>query len=82
MDEGKSLVKTSDLYFAAYLQSIGCKITHVDKDGAKNLFTFEDEQNRKELKEDYFNEDKKSAIPALRFANAIRSLKTMCYVRN
>jgi hypothetical protein len=75
-------VRTSDLYFAAYLQSMGCKISHIEKDGTKNLFTFEDDQNRIDLKENYFNEDPKSAVPALRFANAIRSLKTLCYVRS
>lgn len=81
-DEKNNLVKTSDLYFAAYLQSVGCKISHIDKDGAKNLFTFEDDQNRTNLKENYFNETIESSVPALKLANSIRSLKTLCYVRN
>jgi len=76
------LIKTSDLYFAAYLQSIGCKIINTEKDGAKNIFTFKDDQKRDNLKENYFNEDAQSAVPALRFANNVRSLKTMVYVRN
>jgi hypothetical protein len=72
-------VKTSDLYFAAYLQSVGCKISKIDKEGSKNIFTFEDEQNRLNLKENYFNEDEKSAVPALKLANNVRSLKTLCH---
>jgi Domain of unknown function (DUF5659) len=80
MDEKN--IRTSDLYFAAYLQSVGCKIVNIDKDGTKNLFTFADDQNRKSLKEDYFNEAKGSEVPALKLANSIRSLKTLCYVKN
>ena len=75
-------IKTSDLYFAAYLQSVGCKIAHIDKDGTKNIFTFNDEEGRDNLKENYFNKDPESAVPALEFANSIRSLKTCCYVKS
>ena len=80
MNEGLS-IKTSDLYFAAYLQSSGCKIINVEKDGTKNIFTFENKEQRENLKENYFNEASESAIPALKFANTIKSLKTLCYVR-
>jgi 1,4-dihydroxy-2-naphthoyl-CoA synthase len=74
-------VRTSDLYFAAFLQTIGCKIVTTEQKEGKHFFCFEDEQSRKDLKEIYFNKDLKSAIPALEFANSIRSLKTLCYVR-
>jgi hypothetical protein len=77
-----NLIKTSDLYFAAYLQCMGCKIVKTDKESSKCVFTFEDHQNRNDLKDDYFNENEESNIPALKYANAIRSLKTFCYVRN
>ena len=77
----KEVIKTSDLYFAAFLQAVGCKIVGTEKDGPKNIFVFEDDQNRTNLKELYFNEDASSAVPALRFANNIRSLKTRCYVK-
>jgi hypothetical protein len=77
----KQQIKTSDLYFAAFLQSMGCKIVKTDQEGNKNVFTFEDEQDRTNLKDDYFNANKESAVPALTFANSIRSLKTLCYVR-
>ena len=76
---GKYTIITSDLYFAAYLQSVGCRISKIDKDGTKNIFTFDDEQKRETLKEDYFNEDINSAVPALKFANNVRSLKTLCH---
>jgi len=75
-------IRTSDLYFAAYLQCMGCKIVKTEKDGPKNIFTFEDEAKRENLKENYFNEHPNSAVASLKFANAIRSLKTFCYVRN
>jgi len=78
---GKASIETSDLYFAAYLQTIGCKRTEMRKEGNKAVFTFEDEKNRPNLKEAYFSEEQSSAVPALTFANAIRSLKTLCYVR-
>jgi hypothetical protein len=75
-------VKTSDLYFAAYLQCMGCKVIKTEKEGTKTIFIFEDEQNRVDIKENYFNEAVESAIPCLQYANTVRSLKTLCYVRN
>jgi len=77
-----SIIETSDLYFASFLQCMGCKITTTKKENSKCIFSFDDPQNRDNLKDEYFNEDAKSAIPALHYANAIRSLKTFCYVRN
>jgi hypothetical protein len=78
----KTRIITSDLYFAAFLQSAGCKIIETKRDTEnKNIFVFEDEQGRKTLSGSYFNQDEASAIPALRYANAIRSLKTMIFVR-
>jgi hypothetical protein len=78
----ENLIKTSDLYFAAYLQCMSCKIVKTEKEGTKTIFTFEDKEDRKDLKDLYFNSDANSAIPALDYANAIRSLKTRCYVKN
>jgi hypothetical protein len=77
----ENVIKTSDLYFAAFLQSAGCKIVKTDKEGSKNIFHFQNDQNR-DLQSAYFNEGEESKIPALKFANAVRSLKTMVYVRN
>lgn len=74
-------IKTSDLYFAAFLQCKGCKIIETEKEGTKCIFIFEDPQNRNNLKDIYFNELEESSIPALTYANAIRSLKTRCYVK-
>jgi hypothetical protein len=77
-----NLLKTSDLYFAAFLQCSNCKIIKTEKEGSKTNFTFEDDNSHPDLKDAYFNETSGSAIPALKYANAIRSLKTFCYVRN
>ena len=76
---GNITIRTSDLYFAAFLQSVGCKISKIEKEGSKNIFTFDDDKNRTDLKESYFNESDKSAVPALKLANNVRSLKTLCH---
>jgi len=75
-------VKTSDLYFAAFLQCMGCKIVKTEKENSKCIFTFEDLQKRDNLKDIYFNDSDESKIACLKYANAIRSLKTFCYIRN
>jgi hypothetical protein len=75
-------VKTSDLYFAAFLQCLGCKIVKTDKQASKFTFIFEDSENMENMKESYFNEGVESSIPALKYANTIRSLKTLLYVHN
>ena len=77
-----NIIKTSDLYFASFLQCMGCKITKTERENSKCIFTFEDPQNRDNLKDSYFNETEESAVPALKYSNSIRSLKTFCYVRN
>lgn len=77
-----NMIRTSDLYFASYLQCMGCKIVKTDKESSKCIFSFEDSLNRENIKDNYFNESVESSIPALKYANAIRSLKTFCYVRN
>lgn len=77
----ENMIKTSDLYFASFLQCMGCKIVKTERENSKCVFTFEDSQNRKDLKDSYFNESEESSIPALKYANAVRSLKTFCYVR-
>ncbi len=77
-----NLIKTSDLYFAAYLQCMGCKISKTERESSKCVFSFEDPQKRENLKDSYFNESETSSIPALRYANAVRSLKTLCYIRS
>jgi len=61
---------------------MGCKITKTERENSKCIFTFEDPQNRDNLKDSYFNETEESAVPALKYSNSIRSLKTFCYVRN
>ena len=75
------LIKTSDLYFAAFLQCVGCRIIETEKDGNKSIFTFENSEGRENLKEVYINEDIASSIPALKYANSVRGLKTYCYIK-
>ena len=83
----ENIIKTSDLYFAAYLHAKGCKISRINIEGGKgkgketNVFCFEDESGEGKLTNSYFNCDEDSAIPALTYANSIKAIKTMCYVR-
>jgi len=81
MDTKATVIVTSDLYFASYLHAVGCKIVKTENDGGKSTFHFQCDPKQGELKEWYFNFDEQSAIPALKYADSIRSLKTMCYVR-
>jgi hypothetical protein len=80
MNEDK-LIRTSDLYFAAFLQCVGCKLVSTERDGNKNTFTFENAEGHEKLKEAYINEDISSSVPALKYANNVRSLKTYCYIK-
>ena len=80
MDEER-FIDTSDLYFAAFLQCVGCKITSTEKQGSKNIFTFSNEEGRENLREAYINNDLSSHVPALKYANNIRGLKTYCYIK-
>jgi Domain of unknown function (DUF5659) len=75
-------IKTSDLYFAAFLQCKGCKIVKTEKQGPKCTFIFEETEEIESFKDAYFNESSESSIPCLSYANAVRSLKTLCYVHN
>ncbi|MDO8640923.1 MAG: hypothetical protein Q7R33_05215 [Nitrosarchaeum sp.] len=81
-----SKIATPDLYFAAYLKAKSCQIVDVQREGQKTIFTFDVSDSKMttaELKQGYFNNDNaKSAVCALAFADAIRSLKTLCHVED
>ena len=84
MTEGNNMVDpidTSDLYFAAFLHAIGCKIQGTRAEGPQTHFIFEVTEERGNLKQIYFNNDKDSAVPAQTLCNSIKALKTMCFVK-
>ena len=80
-------ITTPDLYFAAYLKAKNCHIVGVQKEGSKTIFTFDVDDSGltvQELKFGYFNndDDEKFSVIAILFADAIRSLKTLCHVED
>jgi hypothetical protein len=72
--------RTSDLYFAAYLQVAGVQMLRTDRNGSgKVSFIFDMSiANIEELKGAWFNQSGK--VPALPYANAIKSLKSICHM--
>lgn len=72
--------RTSDLYFAAYLQVAGVPMTRTEKNGSgKVSFIFDTStSNMSELKNLWFSQNGK--IQALPYANAIKSLKSICHM--
>ncbi len=72
--------RTSDLYFAAYLQVAGVQMEHTERNGSgKVTFVFDTSIcNIDELKHAWFSQSGK--VPALPYANAIKSLKSICHM--
>jgi hypothetical protein len=86
-DKIENSIVTPDLYFAAYLKTKNCQIINVQRQGSKTIFTFDVIDSKLtvlELKHGFFNndEDVKFAICANAYADAIRSLKTLCHVES
>lgn len=80
MSKDANEFRTSDLYFAAYLQVAGVQMTRSDRNGSgKVSFIFDTSiANVEELKSAWFNQSGK--VPALPYANAIKSLKSICHM--
>jgi Domain of unknown function (DUF5659) len=72
--------RTSDLYFAAYLQVAGTPMVKTDRNGnGKVSFIFDTSvTNIEELKTAWFSRQGK--IFALPYADAIKSLKSICHM--
>lgn len=72
--------KTSDLYFAAYLQTAGAPMARHKRNGAGRVsFIFDvTVVNIDELTQAWYSQQGK--IPALPFANNIKNLKAICHM--
>ena len=72
--------KTSDLYFAAYLQVAGTPMVRTDRgNNGKVSFVFDiSVVNIEELKRAWFSRQGK--VEALPYADAIKSLKSICHM--
>lgn len=85
--DSTKVLMTPDLYFAAYLKAKDCQIIEIKKEGTKAIFSFDITNSNMELtdlKHGYFNNDKneKYGVSASIYADAIRSLKTLCHVED
>jgi transposase len=72
--------RTSDLYFAAYLQTAGVEMKKTERgnDNGKVYFVFDTSiANIEELKTAWFNNMGK--VPANPFSHAIKNLKSLCH---
>lgn len=72
--------RTHDLYFAAFLQTAGVPLADTVREsgGRKVAFVFDTRTtNLPELKTTYYNQT--ARIPALPYANNIKSLKALCH---
>lgn len=72
--------RTHDLYFAAYLQTAGVPLVRPDREanGRKVAFVFDvSAVNLAQIKNTYYSQS--ARIPALPFANNIKSLKALCH---
>jgi hypothetical protein len=72
--------RSSDLYFSAYLQVAGVQMLRTERNGnGKVSFIFDTSiANVEELKSAWFNMSGK--VPALPYANAVKSLKSQCHM--
>lgn len=75
----KDTFRTPDLYFAAYLQTAGVDLKRTDRENNRVYFVFDSSiSNIEELKTGWFN--KTAKVPALPFADNIKSLKSVCHM--
>lgn len=84
MSTGKSTMefKTSDLYFAAYLQTAGVELKRTDRhaDSGKVFFVFDSSvSNVEDLKAAWFNNTGK--VAANPYAHNLKTLKSLCHMR-
>lgn len=73
--------RTSDLYFAAYLQVAGVAMMRTERNGhGKISFVFDPTiSNIEELKNAWFAQTGK--VAGLPYANAIKALKSICHMQ-
>jgi hypothetical protein len=77
-DSGSHIV--SDIYFAAFLRTMGCKLMRNDRKGKKTLFVFEDTEKLQELKMSYYNRADDVKVIPLEFVGHVKDLKSLCYM--
>ena len=73
----ESKYRTADLYYAAYLKTAGVSLLDAEREGSRVYFIFESSDMIPELKKQYFNRESK--VPALTYADDIRSMKALTF---
>lgn len=68
--------ETSDLYLSAFLKAKGMRFIGKKQNGHRFLFVFEDQTNRKELINEFFND---GLVSITAFRSAIQDLKTIVF---
>lgn len=80
---GNGEIRTSDLYFAAYLQTAGVPMKRTERpgdNGGKVYFVFDTSiTNIEELKTAWFNNSGK--VAANPYAYNVKSLKALCHLK-
>lgn len=72
--------RSPDLYFSAYLQVAGLTMVRTETKDGRVFFVFDTSVGDIDtLKEAWFNHGGK--VPALPYANAIKSLKSLCHMK-
>lgn len=71
-------VRTSDIYYAAYLKVARVPYIRSDREGNRVIFVFEKTPMNEDLKRDYFNRVAK--VPALDYADEVKNMKTLTHL--
>jgi len=83
-DNKSILYRTSDIYFAAYLCSVDIPMetTEFDKNSTNKkvvfIFRIPGKKNLEHLKAGFFGGS--ATVQAMKFVQAIRSLKSLCFI--
>lgn len=75
---GMNTIRTSDLYFAAFLKVAGVPFLDTENEGRRVFFLFEDVGNIRDLKRQYFGNQAK--VLAGDFVSAIRNMKALTHM--
>ena len=73
---------TPDIYYAAFLMTAGEKMLRTDREGNRVYFVFENSPHLQDLKMAFFNRSEHSKVPALDYADNVKSVKTLTHLDN
>lgn len=74
----RSVVRTSDIYYAAYLKVAGVEFAGTVREGSRVFFQFVDQDGLDDLKLQYYNNVSK--IPARPYAEEIKAMKSLTFL--